>query len=341
MKETMKRLFLMGLLLCTMGIAAMAQEFTAEQLKLRNDIQLFLKEEGYMPEVDKDGDITFKKEGALYYVMIDKRDTSPMFLALSSDFYTYEAPYTREFLASLLPELNLNKGVKLVFRNTTFSIQGEMFLVRAETFKYAFYKLIEQIDSVEDEIKGSKPGSGASASALDTSSPIVEQTATLPGGSSIAQFFPVFGIALGQTTYKDMERKDYKVEVDKDGDAHCNVRGISFWDFNHDKRFERLYMTTSDPMPEAWVEKYGIDWKLSYNGWLAFFKKNNYSVTITEEPTTKNYQERKTFSAKLKALAPDGKLEFHMDFDYGNDLDEGYSASSRNTLYSITMEAYL
>ena len=63
-------------------------EFTTRQLALRSEIQSFLKQEGFMPEIDSDGDIKFKREGNTYYVRIDKANKSPMYVRLQS-YYSY------------------------------------------------------------------------------------------------------------------------------------------------------------------------------------------------------------------------------------------------------------
>ena len=48
------------LILCLLPIAVSAlsqKSFNDAQLKLRSDIEVFLREEGFMPTIDKDGDI--------------------------------------------------------------------------------------------------------------------------------------------------------------------------------------------------------------------------------------------------------------------------------------------
>ena len=48
-----------------------ADELNLAQLRLRGDIKNYLQQEGYMPEIDSDGDIKFKKEGDTFYVKIN------------------------------------------------------------------------------------------------------------------------------------------------------------------------------------------------------------------------------------------------------------------------------
>ena len=67
------------------------------------------------------------------------------------------------------------------------------------------------------------------------------------------------------------------------------------------------------------------------------FRARSFSVSVTTDPHTQAYSGRPTFSAEFEATAPDGRLQFKLDFNYGNDKGEGSSSSSRNSLYSITV----
>lgn len=58
----MKKIILLFVALLSLSMDSLAQEFTEIQKKLRSDIMLFLKEEGYMPELNTNGNIQFKKK---------------------------------------------------------------------------------------------------------------------------------------------------------------------------------------------------------------------------------------------------------------------------------------
>lgn len=166
----MKRLLLLLGLTLLMSASAFAQkDFGSEHLKLRNDIERFLREEGFMPELDSDGDITFKRQGYKYSVLIDDRDTSPLYLSLTKSF-KYDATYNRTAIASRLDKLNMKKGVKTVLFDTYYSLQAEMYLVSADTFNYAFYKLLKQLDALEDTLEEVCSGGGSSGSGSSYSS---------------------------------------------------------------------------------------------------------------------------------------------------------------------------
>lgn len=148
----MKRFLFLVCLSMIACISAIAQKkFNNEQMKLRNDIKSFLYEEGFMPEIDSEGDIAFKKEGDKYYVIMDDRDTSPFYITLSK-FYKYGGQYNKQKIADNLEELNLKKAVKVVLFDNNYAFQAEMFLVNADSFKYVFYKLMKQLEVLQDDL---------------------------------------------------------------------------------------------------------------------------------------------------------------------------------------------
>ena len=68
---------------------------------------------GYMPELNTNGNIQFKKEGDKYFISIDKRDTSPMYLTVGLS-YIYNDTYSVDKVSKALKELNAYKAVKVV-----------------------------------------------------------------------------------------------------------------------------------------------------------------------------------------------------------------------------------
>ena len=72
-----------------------ARDLNSEQLALRNEIMSFLKEEGYMPEIDSDGDIKFKSEGNDFYVTVSATDENPMYVTLFRVFSMYSCVQPR------------------------------------------------------------------------------------------------------------------------------------------------------------------------------------------------------------------------------------------------------
>lgn len=148
----MKRLGLLSFLFILWATVSSAQEeFTAGQLKLRNDIETFLKEEGFVPEIDSDGDIKFKKEGKIYYIEVSKADKSPMYVRMYR-FYKYSESFTREKIVKALEKTNLKKGVKVLCFDNSYYYQSEQYLNNAETFKFTFYQLQDQLEAVQEQV---------------------------------------------------------------------------------------------------------------------------------------------------------------------------------------------
>lgn len=163
-----KVLLVLALVLGTIG--SYADEPTATQIRLRNEVLNFLKEEGFMPEVDKDGDVKFKKEGLVYYIGVD-RDESPYFVKCFR-YLNYPSDYSQDVVKMAANELNFYKGVKLLCYKSHVRVQAEMYLHDMEAFKYVFYKLLKQISNLEGDILDEcAKVTGASADAGNTATP--------------------------------------------------------------------------------------------------------------------------------------------------------------------------
>lgn len=148
MKKVLFLIFLLPIALLTFA----QKQFNESQLNLRSNIEMFLREEGFMPTLDKDGDIQFKKEGETYYVIVNSNDTSPFYVTISK-YYNYGGNYTRQNISKNLETFNLKKAVKVLLYEKTYVYQAEMYTVNAEYFKYVFYKLMKQLDALQDEVK--------------------------------------------------------------------------------------------------------------------------------------------------------------------------------------------
>lgn len=154
---------------------------------------------------------------------------------------------------------------------------------------------------------------------------------------AISQFFPIWGMILGQTTWSQAEALGYKVKTFENGPKrNTDVNGVTFWDHDVDGYFTSLYWVYFDAdFPPEWKSK-GFSWENSYDKWISVFKNLGFSVSVKKAPTKEKYSDRNTLSAKFEAISSDGTLEFDMQFDYG---DKGYQTSSPNTLYSITINS--
>lgn len=173
MKRFIITLVLGLLILPSVSFAQSDSGFNSEQLALRTDLFNFLKEEGFMPELDSDGDIKFKSEGQPYYIMVSKTDENPMYVVLFRQFNNPDE-YSVETIALASTKLNLYKGVKVLCFDKSFRIGAELFVRNAEPIKSAFYKLKGIIDSVKADFldECENVGSVSSSSSLNSISEI-------------------------------------------------------------------------------------------------------------------------------------------------------------------------
>ena len=164
----MKKAMLFVLCLIATTLAFAQKDLNSSQLKLRTEIFNFLKEEGFMPEIDSDGDIKFKRQGGVYFVVISDANTSPMYMALE-EYVSVPDRYSETVLRLASERLTERyKAIKCNYMasSKTLRLAGEMFLRSAEAFKEVFYKLVSVMDTVEDKIietcdeQGGSVGSG-------------------------------------------------------------------------------------------------------------------------------------------------------------------------------------
>lgn len=308
-----------------------ADELTAEQKRFRSSLQEFLKEEGFMPTIDdEDNSLNFKKEGTLYWFSFG--GSNPLYIEFHRSGLKCEDA-DKALVLQAVNAANLKvRCAKAMFNDTSISFAIEMYCHSAEEFKYIFYKCMKELESIKDEVFEFYNGNTAS------NSDSVSSGMSAVSSDAINKFFPVYGCVIGKVSVRDMEAKGYTVKTISSGEHHCDVRSLTFWDHDKDNIFESIYITHSDALPEKWEDNLGLNWRMSYNQFLSFFRKLGFSINVDKAPFTKEYSGRKTLSADVTATSADGHLIFDLDFDYGNGNGEGYSTNSANTLYSMIIK---
>ena len=142
----MKRIILVICLLIS-ALELFAQNLNTEQAKLRNEIKSFLQQEGFVPSIDSDGDVTFKSEGRNYWITVSSEDEVPMYTSLNIGF-NKPSGYPSDALKMAAAELNYYKGVKVLCYEDQIAVSAELYVMEAEQFKYAFYTMLKQVKSV-------------------------------------------------------------------------------------------------------------------------------------------------------------------------------------------------
>ena len=216
-------------------------------------------------------------------------------------------------------------------------------------WKYHF--LGHDVEDEEEPRKGSSKGTGRTQNVdlsegtedmelIQDVSDEVDVIETQPdsievSSSAIDNFFPLFGITLGKTTWKDAKEMGLKVsKFENEESRTINVEDVDFWDHDGVGVFTSLYWTYDEhDFTPLWKSK-GFDWNLSYDKWIEVFEKLGFDITVTRQPSQSIYSRRKVLSAEFEALSPDKALNFIMDFNYG---ENGNLTSSPKTLYAITV----
>jgi hypothetical protein len=87
----------------------------------------FLRQEGYLPEIDADGDVRFKCEGLTYLVVIDPDDPAFFRLVLPGFWSTNDEAQRRDALAAANHATATTKVAKIFVGNDSVSGAAELF----------------------------------------------------------------------------------------------------------------------------------------------------------------------------------------------------------------------
>ncbi|MBQ9177275.1 MAG: hypothetical protein IJ139_10490 [Bacteroidaceae bacterium] len=133
------------------GMAFAQKSFNSTQKQLRDNILSYIKAEGFQPTIDDDGDIKFKRQGDVYFVIIGEKDTDPMYVTLTK-YYSYGTSLTKTKVTLAATEINKYKMCKLYVLDDSFKLNMELYLKQSSAFTSIFYKLLDIMDSAEEEI---------------------------------------------------------------------------------------------------------------------------------------------------------------------------------------------
>ena len=149
----------------------------------------------------------------------------------------------------------------------------------------------------------------------------------------VNDLFPLFGVTLGKTTWKQAMELGGKDIIDEDtGEFYCDIENVHFG-YNGDILTDIYWEINYQDFPDLWKSK-GFSWNNSYDEWLGLFQRLGCEIEIVSKPEQEINDGRITLSGFFDAKSPDGTLSFLMDFRCG---EKGYYTSSPNTLYSITV----
>ena len=163
-----------------------------------------------------------------------------------------------------------------------------------------------------------------------------DNISSLPSTSSkitsfaINDFFPIWGISLGKTTWQQAEEMGYAVRKwDNCSIRETCVDNTHFRDWNSQGVITSVLMYEDDgDLPLLWKSK-GFSWDNSYDEWIVLFSRLDFIIKVTEEPIQYEEDDNIMLKANFEAVSPDGLLKFDLAFNHGNN---GYLTSSPNTL---------
>ncbi|MDD2961720.1 MAG: hypothetical protein PHR45_06540 [Muribaculaceae bacterium] len=321
----MKKLILIVALL--LGTLAMQGErLTSKQVQLRSNVFQFLKEEGFMPKVSDNSNITFKSEGQYFIVLFDERDTYPYYaeICLTDN---YSEKYTIDAVKRCLPSLNFMRAVNTVCFDDYIKMAVQIYFTDIEQVKHTLYIALSQLKTTEEKLIKLIDEGESSQGTSNTN----DNYRRL----SYNDMFPVYGFYLNHTQ-NNFINNGHKIKKLDSGSSYFTIDKNQFWDFNKDGIYEALSL---EKVPDEW-SKYGFKMSWSYDQWKAYMEKQGFTITIYKgnEPKTKEVNGRNVLYAKFTAESITGGLEFSFYFDEGNQNGEGYSTSSSNSLSYVNIK---
>ena len=148
----MKKLIFTVLMVLTVSMG-MAQS------SVRDAIEGYLKQEGYVPSIDSDGDILFKIEGKAYYISVDyEEDESLYYIRLTK--YIYSDDVSMDKALNCCNEVNLNYKLVKCSAMThpqeegriDYTITGPCFVSSAQEFIQLYPRILSCVNTGQEEL---------------------------------------------------------------------------------------------------------------------------------------------------------------------------------------------
>ncbi|MDR1931006.1 MAG: hypothetical protein LBQ44_10320 [Treponema sp.] len=138
------KLFLAGVLF-VFGVLPLAAQYS--KTDLQNMYMRYLRAEGYSPEIDKDGDVSFKFEGKYYYIEIYEDDLE-FFRVVFPNFWEIESGEERAQVAQAASWANRRtKAAKVYMTDKNTTIAVELFIPKPEDFTAVFSRSLQVIST--------------------------------------------------------------------------------------------------------------------------------------------------------------------------------------------------
>lgn len=136
-------------LICAQDAFAQSQP-TAGELKFRNGIEQYLKEEGYFPTIDSDNNrmLYFKKEGIKYWITV--KDSDPCYITMQRNGITIDKS-ERDGYIEACNYANLNKRcgkASVGTEDVYFTV--EFYCYSLDNFRSTFNRNMNSLEYIKD-----------------------------------------------------------------------------------------------------------------------------------------------------------------------------------------------
>jgi hypothetical protein len=114
---------------------------------LQNMYMSYLREEGYSPWVDEDGDVAFKADSLTYYIFVSPDDLEYFHLLLPA-FHSIDTQQERQRAADAISTVNRSKKVAKVYMNTEETnvySSAQIFVKNPGDFKSSFTRMSSNV----------------------------------------------------------------------------------------------------------------------------------------------------------------------------------------------------
>lgn len=146
----MKKLILLAFVLIAVNVTAQNEDETKK--RLQNEYVQFLKDEGFMPTVDDDGDVKFKKEGDSYYL---RPTNDNRYFRLSKWLGNEDKIQNLKIHKSMNATIAKYKAVR-IYAVSDYSgiwIEVACYLPEEDGFKLIFYRSLNVLVDAESFLK--------------------------------------------------------------------------------------------------------------------------------------------------------------------------------------------
>ncbi len=150
----MNKFFLVSMFLICGIISSYAQKskMTSAELKFFNEIESFLKEEGFIPVFDEeDNSLNFKKEGTRYWLTIT--GDSPSYVEMHISGFGITETNRKNLLEACNKATLETRCAKAYITDSSVSFSVEVYCEIADDFKYIFYKALDGLETAKSKAK--------------------------------------------------------------------------------------------------------------------------------------------------------------------------------------------